>query len=207
MNGHLYKGICKDNEKEYALKHIMFKQYITPTELEKIAKEINIQHQVSLKTGYTTPFINEGYLLFITDKLGKTLERYFTESGVTSKNMNGVKQILSVCFDIIKNLAIKHKMIHGDEHFNNFMLTEDFSEENFHPGMVKIIDFGETYVNDKIKVKTYLKTIADVMIVMIRRFNPDAEVPENMNKYASGKDIKFLKALQSIESFHKKFKV
>ena len=196
-NGTLYMGECKGKTENYVLKHIIFKQYITPTELQKIAKEINMQQEVYDKTGYTTPihqiFINDGYLLFITDKLGQTVYRYLIENGITRKNVNVINKNLNTCFDMIEKLASKYHIIHGDEHLNNFMLTEDFDENNFHPNMVKIIDFGETYIDPKTNLKIHLMKVASIItqnIEMLRYHNNQTvnisiseAIPSNIIKY------------------------
>ena len=155
-NGLVYEGNCDGESKEYALKYINLKNLSTQ-DLKNIAKEINIQQLVYKKSGFTTPiyqiFINDEYLMFVTDKLNTTVYRYLMrmiKRDTSLQTIETLKKILKTCYDISIELMKTHNIFHGDEHLNNFMLTDDFNEENFDPSAIKIIDFGKTNVYNSI---------------------------------------------------------
>jgi hypothetical protein len=178
-NGTIYKGTCNgdgDNKVDkYALKYIVLKGK-TSYELKNISNEINLQQQIYKHTGYTTPihqiFLNENYMMFITDKLGTTVYRYLLQKldkgKLNDKDIEIINKIIQYCYEILHNLMYDHGIIHGDEHLNNFMLTEDFNEEKFDISNVKIIDFGKSYRldttrNNKVTLSMRLDIIKSII--------------------------------------------
>ena len=164
-NGLIYKGQCDGNHKEYVLKYIDLRG-LSDQQLRLIAKEINAQQLVYKKTGFTTPvyqiFINDDYLMFITDKLKTTVYRYFIEKinhNTSPQIIDLLKKIAERCYDISVDLMKNHNIFHGDEHFNNFMLTNDFDEKNFDPLTIKIIDFGKTVIYQNLDKNTNLSKL------------------------------------------------
>jgi hypothetical protein len=163
QNATIYKGTCKDDNKDnkeydkYVLKYIGIKGR-NSYQLKGIATEINLQHRIYKQTGYTTPiyqiFLNDNYLMFITDKLGVTVYRYIfdkIDKGVLSKqDIAIIKNILEICYEMLIDLMTNHSIVHGDEHLNNFMLTSDFflneNENNVDKSKIKMIDFGKSYL-------------------------------------------------------------
>lgn len=174
-NAVLYKGSCMNDDKKYALKFIGLKDK-TGYQLKNIAREINIQHQIYLKYGLTTPihqiFLNDDYLLFITDKLGMTVYRYIKNSLNSGKDKKIIiKQIIERCYDMT-TLLMKEGIFHNDEHLNNFMLTDDFDDQ-FDPSKIKIIDFGKTSIDvssDILRIKNRLKVISMIMMSNLNDF-------------------------------------
>ena len=159
-NASIYEGECKDKKPDgykHALKYIELKDK-SSFSLKQIANEINIQQKIYKESGLTTPvyqiFLNNDYLMFVTDKLKVTVFRYIydllTVGKVDEKNITLIKKILERCFEICHVLMVEHDIYHGDEHLNNFMLTDDFDPGHFNPDDVKIIDFGKAYYNNKL---------------------------------------------------------
>jgi len=140
------------NDKVYALKHIPLKGK-TSYELKGIANEINMQQLIYRNTNYTTPiykiFLNSYMMMFITDKLHITVYRYILqklEGGkMTRDDISRIKRIIYICYQMLYDLMANHEIVHNDEHLNNFMLTDDFNEDQFDEKHIKIIDFGKSY--------------------------------------------------------------
>lgn len=151
-NGSIFKGSCDGNDKVYALKYVPLKGK-TSYELKGIANEINMQQLIYRDTNYTTPiyqiFLNSYMMMFITDKLHITVYRYILqklEKGALSRDdISRIKKIIHICYQMLYDLMANHEIVHNDEHLNNFMLTDDFNEDQFDEKHIKIIDFGKSY--------------------------------------------------------------
>lgn len=151
-NGSIFKGMCDGEGKVYALKYITLKGKTT-YELKGVVNEINMQQYIYRSTNYTTPiyqiFLNNYYMMFVTDKLNITVYRYILqklEKGVLSDNdIKCIKKIIQICYELLYDLMLNYEIVHNDEHLNNFMLTDDFDETNFDRNYIKIIDFGKSY--------------------------------------------------------------
>lgn len=151
-NGSIFKVSCDGNDKVYALKYIPLKGK-TSYELKGIANEINMQQLIYRDTNYTTPiyqiFLNSYMMMFITDKLHITVYRYILqklEGGkMTHDDISRIKRIIHICYQMLYDLMANHEIVHNDEHLNNFMLTNDFNEDQFDENHIKIIDFGKSY--------------------------------------------------------------
>lgn len=157
-NAIIYEGECKDKKQDYmyALKYIELKDKSSFT-LKQIANEINIQQKVYIETKFTTPiyqiFLNNDYLMFVTDKLETISDILKDKLLKNMKPKNKIKLIRSIitrCFEICHLLMDKYDIYHGDEHLNNFMITYNFDPDNFNPDEIKIIDFGKAYYNNKL---------------------------------------------------------
>jgi tRNA A-37 threonylcarbamoyl transferase component Bud32 len=154
QNATIYKARCANSNRgdKYALKYIGIKGR-SSYELKNITSEINIQQKIYNKTGYTTPiyqiFLNNNYLMFVTDKLGMTVYRYiFNKMENDNLNSFDIKNIISCCYNMLYDLMTNHGIVHGDEHLNNFMVTEDFDDNQSSQmiSKIKIIDFGKSYI-------------------------------------------------------------
>jgi len=168
-------GLCKGENKgvKHVLKYIALKGK-TSYELKGIANEINIQQQIYKISGYTTPiyqiFLNNYYMMFVTDKLGITVYRYILQKLENGKLKEAdilfIKKLIQRCYQLLSDLMTSYGIIHGDEHLNNFMLIDDFDKENFNANNVKLIDFGKSYKlsgkNNKNSIETRLDVIKSI---------------------------------------------
>ena len=126
----------------------------------------NIQQKVYIETKFTTPiyqiFLNNDYLMFVTDKMKTTVLRYISnmlkgklhEKISDKKTITLIRSIIARCFEICHLLMDQYDIYHGDEHLNNFMITYNFDPYNFNPDEIKIIDFGKAYYNNKLLADT-----------------------------------------------------
>ena len=174
-NASIYNGLCKGENKgvKHVLKYIALKGK-TSYELKGITNEINIQQQIYKISDYTTPiyqiFLNNYYMMFVTDKLGITVYRYILQKLENGKLKEAdilfIKKLIQRCYQLLSDLMTSYGIIHGDEHLNNFMLIEDFDKENFNADNVKLIDFGKSYKlngkNNKNSIETRLDVIKSI---------------------------------------------
>ena len=91
-----------------------------------------------------------------------SVERDGTWSGY---DINLIKKIIHYCYQILFDLMTSHGIIHGDEHLNNFMLTDNFDDLTI--ANVKIIDFGKSYKlngkNDKMEINIRMDVIKSII--------------------------------------------
>lgn len=195
-NATIYKGTCVNSNRgdKYALKYIGIKGR-NSYQLKNITSEINIQQQIYNRTGYTTPiyqiFLNNNYLMFVTDKLGITVYRYIfnkIENGnLNSSDISNIKNIITICYNMLRDLMTNHGIVHGDEHLNNFMVTEDFDENPFQLiSKIKIIDFGKSYILSDEKdvskmIDIRLNVIKSIMNANIQDLRYHRNRPSNLS--------------------------
>jgi predicted unusual protein kinase regulating ubiquinone biosynthesis (AarF/ABC1/UbiB family) len=82
---------------------------------------------------------------------------------------------------MVKELMMMYGICHGDEHLNNFMLTQDFDDNNFNAMNIKLIDFGKSHTIQKSSIPMKLTIVKSIFEANVNDLRYHKNCPDDIS--------------------------